>query len=106
MSVRLRGPALLHAWLIAALAFTACSTPNDIRRVATDGPPAYDLHGRSLAELQAQAQALCSRGFEVVRQWERLSRPAGHPEGQATSWFKPSTWFAGDDAAQMTVMCK
>lgn len=97
-----RWPALAVAAAAVVLLGGCAST--DVRRLATDGPAAYELRGRHLQTLGERADALCPKGHEVVRQWERRhTSPAGD------RWWEPAVaWAEGAEAdqAQMTVQCK
>ena len=90
--------------LAAALALSGCASTR-VQRLATAGAPAYELRGATLFALEQQAQALCPRGHEVVRQWEQHT-VAGD---EAAAWWVSARAVVNPraaDQAQMTVQCR
>jgi len=102
-------PPISRAALAALLAgaLGAC-TSVQVRSVGTNtGQAAYDLGGPTLALLDAEARRLCPRGFEVWRQWSRVTGVAAAGGGSVPS--ATAAAFSYDlqpDAAQMSVVCR
>jgi hypothetical protein len=96
--------------ILAALAcacIAGCAGPQ-VRTLGNgSGPPAYQLRGGSLAAIEAEAQKLCRRGFQLVRVSESFARP--EPEDTAASqWLlQAGDWLSGmpSNQAQATVIC-
>lgn len=79
----------------------------DVRRMATDSTPAYELRGPTLQGLSDEAAALCPHGFNTIQQWER--RQETPPEANVVArWTgETSRWVGlGGGSASMTVHCK
>ncbi len=86
----------------------ACASSIDVRSVGTgSGALAFELEGKSLVALAAQAARMCPGGHEVLKQWQRLQRPepdAGLPERW---WVKANQWagIVDADEARLMVQC-
>lgn len=103
----LRWPAAVFAGLAAAALAAGCASPVEVRRMATDSTPAYELHGPTLAALADQAAALCPRGFAAIQQWEH--RRETPPDASAVArWTADARGWVGlgEGSASMTVQCK
>jgi hypothetical protein len=99
-------PLMFVALLGSALA--GCSGPQ-VRTLGTGGgPPAYELRGASLAELQAEAARLCGNGYTVLRQAQRFASLQGD-DNAGTQWLQQAGyWLQGmpGNQAQATVQCR
>ncbi|HRH89626.1 MAG TPA: hypothetical protein PLO41_22490 [Rubrivivax sp.] len=95
--------ALLVAGLVAG-----CSGPQ-VRTLGNGGgPPAYELRGGSLAELQAEATRLCAHGYQLLRHGQRFARPEPD-DNAATQWLQQAgDWLSGmpGNEAQATIVCR
>lgn len=96
----------LAATVLIGLA--ACQSVVEVRRVATDGAPAYDLRGGDLGTLQQRADRLCPHGYQAVRQWERQRQAPGDDNMIHRSWLQTEQTLGLVDAdeAQMMVQCR
>ena len=85
-----------------------CSGPQ-VRSVGTGGgPPAYELRGDSLAQLQAEAARLCGNGYTVLRQSQQFA-PVQGDDNAAAQWLQQAgQWLEGmpGNQAQATVQCR
>lgn len=94
--------------LLALTALAACQSVVDVRRVATDGAPAYDLRGGDLGTLQARAEALCPHGYQPVREWERQPAAPGDDNVLHRSWTQAQQTLGLTEPAeaQLLVQCR
>jgi hypothetical protein len=101
----------LHRLILTAIAFLslgACSGPQ-VRSVGNGGGvPAYELRGTSLAALEAEAQLLCGRGYDVLRSSQNVTRPEGEDGAGAQFMLDAGAWLSGmpGNQAQATVLCR
>lgn len=117
--LRVRGPERLRTIgavklirLMAAAVFTlgaaGCSGPN-VRTLGNgDGAPAFELRGDSLAQIEAEAGRLCSRGYVLVRSAQSYA-PTQPDDNAATQWFQQAGfWLSGmaGNQAQATILCR
>jgi hypothetical protein len=85
-----------------------CATRVSVQSVGSaDGSAVYELRGQTLGSLHGQAQALCPKGYAVLRQWrhEQATDPqAGLP---AKAWMYVSDVLSphATDEAQLAVQC-
>jgi hypothetical protein len=92
---------------LACACIAGCAGPQ-VRTLGNgSGPRAYQLHGSSLAAIEAEAHKLCSHGFQWVRVSQNFVRP--EPEDNAaTQWLlQAGDWLSGmpSNQAQATVIC-
>lgn len=68
--------------------------------------PFYELRGRDLASLKAEAARLCPQGYEATRQWQHAQQVQG--PGPAPGWWNKLTavFEEEDNQAIMAVACK
>jgi hypothetical protein len=101
----LRPVTVLHACVV----LTACAAVQ-VRTVGTNtGQPAFDLSGPTSEVLAAEAQHLCPRGYAVMREWHRSSRPVGGVADAASGASAVAWAFTYDqqpDQAQMSIVCR
>jgi hypothetical protein len=72
------------------------------------GPPAYELRGTSRAEIEAEANRLCARGYAVLRDGARFVHPEPD-DNPATQWLlQAGDWLSGmpGNEAQATIVCR
>lgn len=98
----------LTVFTTTAALLAACSGPQ-VRTLGTGGgPPTYELRGDSAADLRAEAQRLCAKGYVVLRAAQSFSAP--EPEDDASSrWLQAAgDWLSGmpGNQAQATVQCR
>ncbi len=92
----------------AAAALAACATRVQVQSVpAADGARVHELRGHQMASLQAQAQQLCPRGYQVLREWAHTAPrdPAAGPIGRAWGWLTDQVGPGEEDQAQLLVQC-
>lgn len=95
------------AWLLPSLlaALAGCAAI-DARRLATEGAPAWELRGSTLASLDRQAQGLCPKGFDTVQQWEHR-RPVDVDANIVRRWgAQAAEAIAPSDEARLVVQCR
>ena len=101
-------PLKLSVVIVLALGAAACSGPN-VRSLGNgDGAPAYTLRGDSLAQIEAEANRLCSRGYVLVRSAQSYA-PAQPDDNAATQWLQQAGfWLSGmaGNQAEATVLCR
>lgn len=90
------------------LSAAACSGPS-VRTLGNgDGAPAYALRGDNLAQIEAEAARLCSRGYVLLRSAQSYAPP--QPEDNAgTQWLQQAgNWLSGmpGNQAQATILCR
>ena len=94
--------------VMATFAVIGCASV-DVRGVGTGTTQAsYELRGKTMAQLEVEAQRLCPRGHEVQHRWQRYSRPETE-DGKVATWWNRAVKFVNpppDDDAQLTVLCK
>ena len=102
--------ALLRLSLVVTgmAAVAACSGPQ-VRSLGNgSGATAYELHGNSLAAIDAEAGKLCARGYEVLRSSQNFARP--EPDDNVGTQFlqQAGDWLSGmpGNRAQATIVCK
>lgn len=96
----------LAALAITAL-ITACAGPQ-VRTLANgDGPPAYELRGDDLADLQAQARRLCAGGYVVLRQ-AQVGQVPPSDDTTGRGLLAAGDWLSGmpGNQAQKTIVCR
>jgi hypothetical protein len=93
---------------IASLWLGGCSGPQ-VRSLGNGGgAPAYELRGTSLAAIEAEAQRLCGKGYELLRPAQSFARPEPD-DNPGTQWLQQAgDWLAGmpGNRAQATVLCR
>jgi len=93
--------------LMTTFALLGCATV-DVRGVGTgSAQSSYELRGKSMAQLEVEAQRLCPHGHEVLIRWQRYSRPENE-ERQGAKFWQRFVQYANqppDDDAQLTVLC-
>lgn len=93
---------------LAVLCLAACSGPQ-VRMLGNgNGPPAYELRGSSQAALEAEADRICARGYQVLRAGGRYARPEPD-DNPATQWLlQAGDWLSGmpGNEAQATIVCR
>jgi hypothetical protein len=96
-------PLALLATLLAA-----CASTVDVRRMATDAQPAYELRGSALTALASEAGWLCPKGYVTVQAWERQQATPPDANFVHRWWLAAERTFGAVDAgeARMTVQCK
>ena len=95
--------------LLVALVFAvACSGPQ-VRTLGNgDDAPAYTLRGDSLAQIEAEAARLCSRGYVLLRSARSFARPEPD-DNAAAQWLQQAgDWLSGmaGNQAQATILCR
>ena len=94
--------------VIGLAAAAGCSGPQ-VRVLGNGGgPPAYELRGSSQAALEAEADRICARGYQVLRAGGRYARPEPD-DNPATQWLlQAGDWLSGmpGNQAQATIVCK
>lgn len=94
--------------LTALVCAVACSGPH-VRTLGNgDNPPAYTLRGDSLAQIEAEAARLCSRGYLLLRSAQSYARPEPD-DNAATQWLQQAgDWLSGmaGNQAQATIVCR
>jgi hypothetical protein len=93
------------AYLVVSLACVGCAGV-EVHGVATgNAAQVFDLRGNSLAQLQGEAERLCPRGHDVLRQWQRYAQS----DSGALQWLGNTTNRVSgreDNLATMTVQCR
>jgi len=92
----------------ALVCAVACSGPH-VRTLGNgDDPPAYTLRGDSLAQIEAEATRLCSRGYMLLRSAQSYARPEPD-DNAAAQWLQQAgDWLSGmaGNQAQATIVCR
>jgi hypothetical protein len=95
------------AYLVVSLAAVGCASI-EVHSVGTGGAASvFELRGDKIEQLQAEAQRLCPRGHDVLRQWHRYQ--AGGSDSAALQWLGGTTnRLSGreENLALMTVQCR
>jgi len=93
------------AYVVVSLAAVGCASV-EVRSVGTGGAAqVFDLRGDSLGPLESEAQRLCPRGHEVLRQWRRYAQS----DSAAPQWLGGATnRISGreENLALLTVQCR
>jgi len=93
------------AYVVVSLAAVGCASV-EVRSVGTGGAAqVFDLRGDSLGPLESEAQRLCPRGHEVLRQWQRYAQS----DSAALQWLGGATnRISGreENLALLTVQCR
>jgi hypothetical protein len=97
--------------LAAATLLSACGTVSSQAVGPVPGVRSYELRGSNPQEVQAEAERLCPKGFEVHRFSGRNERLAGEPQPPfqhlARVWNHAVAWLDTDtDRAQLAVTCR
>jgi len=100
---------IIRVGLLALSASAAGCAGVQVHSVGTNtGQAAYDLSGPNLETLAAEAERLCPQGHAVMRQWQRINRPADASDASTIS-AQFAVAFSYDlqpDQAQMSIACK
>lgn len=86
----------------------ACSAPQ-VRSVGNGGGAlAFELRGQDMAAIDAEANRLCAKGYEVLRQSASFS-PVPPSDNDVAKWLQPvGDWLSGmpGNQAQATIICR
>lgn len=96
------------AFALSALASAGCAGPQ-VRSLGNgNGPAAYELRGSRSVDIEAEAAKLCTHGYQLLRQAQRLARPEPQ-DNAATQWLQHAAdWISGlpGNEAQATIVCR